>query len=159
MCFTSFSTTEYDVYSLSWFFSAIRFWTRETTVSCHYSAETALTPLQFTCTALLYTLNSMHSVLTSTGTVSLDLSWHLYHGLTLSIRPTLGPYLVVPDCNSSTNEPLRDRCSGDIDKSSGLCIGVWMQWPRLLFGFGYLYFLFQLALVIQFPVTEKSSAK
>jgi hypothetical protein len=80
MCLTGFCATVNDVDSLGWLFTAFGFGTWETTVSSHDSAETALTPLQFTRTALLYALNSMHGVASSLGAVALDLSWHFDHG-------------------------------------------------------------------------------
>ena len=46
-------------------------------------------------------------MLTSTWTVAFDLTWHFDHGLTLSIRATFGPYLVVPDASYTRNGPLR----------------------------------------------------
>ena len=85
------------MYSLGWFFTTIRLRTWETTVSGHDSAESSLTPLQLASALLLDTLDGMHCVLTSTRAVTLYLTWHLYHGLTLSIRPTSDPYIVVTD--------------------------------------------------------------
>ena len=79
MCFTSLSASKQDIYSLSWLFSTIRFWTWETTVSSHDAAETALTPAKFGGTSLLDALNGVHGMLTSRRTVALDLSGSLYH--------------------------------------------------------------------------------
>lgn len=91
---SSFSTPVENVDSLGRLFTAFGFGTRETAVTSCHSAESPLTPLQFTRTALLDTLNGVHRVAPSLGTVTLDLTWHLDHGLSLlhrvgaSLRPS-----------------------------------------------------------------------
>ena len=97
MSLASLSAAEKDVDTFCWLFTAVRLWTWETTVSCHDSSETTLTPLQFTCALLFDTLDCVHGVLASTRAVTLYLTWHLYHSLTLSIRPTSVLYLVVTE--------------------------------------------------------------
>ena len=68
-----------NVDTLGWLFTTFWFRTRETTVTCCDSAESSLTPLQFTRTALLNALNRVHGVASSLWTVALNLTWHLDH--------------------------------------------------------------------------------
>ena len=79
VCLSCFSTPVENVDSLGWLFSTLRLWTRETSVTCCDSTESALSPLQFACTSLLDTLNGMHRVSASLGAVTLDLTGHLDH--------------------------------------------------------------------------------
>tara|TARA_B100000519_G_scaffold70663_1_gene60558 strand:- start:390 stop:632 length:243 start_codon:yes stop_codon:yes gene_type:complete len=79
MCFTGFRATVENIDALGRLFPTFWLWARETTVSSHHSTEAALTPLQFTRTALLDALNGVHGMASSLGTVALDLTWHLDH--------------------------------------------------------------------------------
>jgi hypothetical protein len=79
VCLSGFGAPIKDVDPLGWLFTTLRLWTRETTVTCSYSTETALTPLQFTRTALLDSLDGVHGMASSLWTVALNLSWHLDH--------------------------------------------------------------------------------
>jgi len=79
VCLSCFGASIEDVDSLGRLFTAFGLWSRETAVTRSHSAESALTPLQFTRTALLDTLNGVHGVASSLGAVALDLSWHLDH--------------------------------------------------------------------------------
>ena len=74
-----FGTPIENVNPLCRLFTAFGLWPRETAVTRSHSAESALTPLQFTRTAFLDTLNGVHGVASSLGAVALDLSWHLDH--------------------------------------------------------------------------------
>ena len=96
MSLASLSASIQDIYSLGGFFSAVRFWPWETTVTSHNLSESSLTPLKFGGTLFLDALNCMHRVLTSRWTVALDLTRHLDHGTTLSNRPTKVGYLETP---------------------------------------------------------------
>ena len=88
--------TEENVHSLGWLFTAVRLRTWETTVSSHNTAEPSLTPAKFGCALLLHTLHCVHGMLTSRGTVTLDLTRHFHHKSTLSIRATRVGYLAMP---------------------------------------------------------------
>ena len=96
MSLTSLSASIQDIYSFGGFLSAVRFWPWETTVTSHNLSESSLTPLKFRSTLFLDALDCMHRVLTSRWTVALDLTRHLDHGTTLSIRPTKVGYLETP---------------------------------------------------------------
>lgn len=114
MRFSSLSASKQDIYSLSWFFSTIWLWTWETTVTSHNFSESSLTPFQFRSTLLFDTLNSMHGMLTRRGAVTLDLTWHLYHGNTLSIRATKVGYLETPYGVMSQNMPLQPQTRDEV---------------------------------------------
>ena len=92
---TRFSATVKNVNTLGWLFTAIRLWTRETTVSTHHFSETSLTPAKFGGSLFLDTLNSVERMLTSRWTVALDLTWHLDHGLHLNSLATIDGYLLL----------------------------------------------------------------
>ena len=85
-----------NVHALGGLFPTVGFWTRETSVTRHNPAKTSLTPTEFRSTLFLYALHCVHGMLTSRGAVSLDLTRHLDHGTTLSIRPTKVGYLETP---------------------------------------------------------------
>ena len=62
----------------------------------HDLSESSLTPAQFACWLLLYSLNGVECVLSSRWTVSLNLTWSLYHNKhLLDIMPTNVLYLWV----------------------------------------------------------------
>lgn len=65
MGLASFCAAEEDIDSLGWFFTAVWFGSWETAVSCHNSAEPALTPAKFGCALLLDALHCVHGMLTS----------------------------------------------------------------------------------------------
>ena len=79
MGFPGLRATVENVHSLGWLFTAVWFWTWETTVSSHDSTETSLTPTKFRSTSLFDALNGMQCVLASRGAVSLDLTGSLHH--------------------------------------------------------------------------------
>ena len=79
VCLSGFGAPIKNVNPLCWLFSTLRLWTRETSVTCCDSTESALTPLQFACTSLLDALNGMHRMSASLGAVALDLTGHLDH--------------------------------------------------------------------------------
>ena len=93
---TSLSASIQDIYSLGGLFSSVRFWSWETTVTSHNLSESPLTPLKFGSTLFLNALDCVHRVLTSRWAVAFDLTRHLDHGTTLSIRPTKVGYLETP---------------------------------------------------------------
>lgn len=68
-----------DVDALGWFFTTVGFWTRETTVSSHNTAETSLTPAQFRSPSFLHTLHRVEGVLTGGWTVAHNLTGSLHH--------------------------------------------------------------------------------
>jgi hypothetical protein len=79
VCLSGFGAPVENVNPLCWLFSTLRLWTRETSVTCCDSTESALTPLQFACTSLLDALNGMHRMSASLGAIALDLTGHLDH--------------------------------------------------------------------------------
>ena len=91
-----FRTSEENVDSLGWLFTAIRLRTWETTVTSHHAAEPSLTPAKFGSALFLYALYGVHGMLTSRRTVTLHLTRHFHHKSTLSIRPTRVGYLAMP---------------------------------------------------------------
>jgi len=90
-----------NVDSLGWLFTTIRLRTRETTVSTHDLTETSLTPAKFRRSLLLYALNGMKRVLACRRAVSLNLTWHLYHGHHLNSLATIDGYLLLSSRNAS----------------------------------------------------------
>ena len=126
MCFTSFSTSVENVNSLCRFFSSIWFRTWETAISCHNFSESSLTPLKFACALLFHTLYSVHSVLTSTWTVPLYLTWHFDHSLTLSTQATIDLYLWLTDANFQETDPLNQFLAGIL---INLIVAVWLWIP------------------------------
>lgn len=87
MRFTGFGAAEKDVNSLGWLFTAVRLWTRETTVTSHNPAETSLTPAKFGSALFLYALYCVHGVLASRRAVTLYLTGHFNHKSTLAFGP------------------------------------------------------------------------
>jgi hypothetical protein len=83
VCLSGFCAPIKNVDSLGGLFTTLRLRTRETTVTCSNTTESALTPLQLTCTSFLDALNGVHGVASSLWTVTLDLTWHLDHCLSL----------------------------------------------------------------------------
>ncbi len=79
MRLTSLSTAIKDIHTACRLFTALGFWTWETTVSSSDSAESSLTPFQLTCSALLDALYCVDCVASSRWTVSLDFPWTIYH--------------------------------------------------------------------------------
>ena len=79
MGFPGLSASIKNIDPLGRFLSTIRFRTRETSVTCHHSAEPALSPLEFGSTLLFNALDSVQSMLTSRGAVPLYLTWHFDH--------------------------------------------------------------------------------
>jgi len=63
MRLSGFGASVKNVHTLGRFFTAVWFWTWETTVSSHDTTESSLTPAQFRGSPLLDTLNGMHCVL------------------------------------------------------------------------------------------------
>jgi len=68
-----------DIDSLGRLLSTLWLGTRESTVTGSDSAESSLTPLELTRSALLDPLDSMHRVLASRWAVTLDLPGTLHH--------------------------------------------------------------------------------
>jgi hypothetical protein len=79
VCLSGFGAPVQDIDPLCWFFTTFGLWTRETAVTSSHTTESTLTPLQFTRTALLDTLDGVHGMASSLGAVALNLSWHLDH--------------------------------------------------------------------------------
>ena len=84
-----------NVDPLGGFFTTVRFWTRETSVTGHDPTETSLTPAKFRSSLFLDALDRVERVLTSRRTVALDLTWHLYHGHHLNNLATIVGYLLL----------------------------------------------------------------
>ena len=87
VCLAGFCATVENVDALGRFITTIGFWTRETTVPRHHTAEPALTPAQLRGTLFLHSLNGVECVLSSRRAVPLDLAWSLHHGNTLAFSP------------------------------------------------------------------------
>ena len=79
VCLSCFCAPVQNIDALCWLFTTFRFGTRETSVTSCDSAESSLTPLQFTRTALFDTLDGVHGMTSSLGAVALYLTWHLDH--------------------------------------------------------------------------------
>ena len=79
MRLAGFCATVENVHPLGWLFASIGFWTRETTVTRHHTAEPALTPAKLRGSLFLHSLNGVERVLSSRGAVSLDLTGSLHH--------------------------------------------------------------------------------
>jgi len=58
-----------------------RLWTWESAVTSCYLTESSLTPLELRSTALLDTLDSVDSVLTSRWAIAHHFTWHLDHDI------------------------------------------------------------------------------
>ena len=79
MGLAGFRASVEDVDALRGFFTTVRFWTRETTVSSHNTAETSLTPAKLRSSPFLYTLHRVEGVLAGGWTVAHNLTGSLHH--------------------------------------------------------------------------------
>ena len=80
--FARFRAAVENVDALRGLFTSIGFWTWETTVSGHDTAETSLTPAELRGSLLLHTLHGVEGVLASRWAVAHYLTGSLHHGNT-----------------------------------------------------------------------------
>ena len=77
--FSGFCAPVKNVDALRGLFTTVGFWTWETTVTSHHSAETSLTPAKLGSSLFLDTFNGVQGVLASRRAVSHNLTGSLHH--------------------------------------------------------------------------------
>ena len=80
--FAGFRAAVEDVDALRGLFTSVWFWTWETTVPRHDTAEASLTPAELGGSLLLHTLHGVEGVLASRWAVAHNLTGSLHHGNT-----------------------------------------------------------------------------
>lgn len=116
-----------DVDALGRLLSTLRLWSWETAVTCSDSAEAPLTPLQLTRSALFDALDCVECMLTSRGAVSLDLTWHFDHTMSLLAcerePATDGPYMRLSWLRRSRIDALRSDITVNLEEPEGPGMG------------------------------------
>ena len=79
MGFAGFRAAVEDVDALRGLFTSVWFWTWETTVPRHDTAEASLTPAELGGSLLLHTLHGVEGVLASRWAVAHNLTGSLHH--------------------------------------------------------------------------------